>query len=53
MTKAKCPRCGKTINPAAILGAMGKGKPKTLTAEDREFRADQMAMARSFRWKGK
>lgn len=38
----KCPHCGKKINAASILGAAGKGKPKTITKADRLGRSERM-----------
>jgi hypothetical protein len=46
-----CPHCGKPINPAALLGARSKGKPKTLTPEARATKAASLAAARQNRWK--
>jgi hypothetical protein len=45
-----CPHCGRPINPAALLGARGAGKKKTLTPEEREARRQRLAVARASRW---
>lgn len=47
----KCPHCGHEINPAAILGAMGKGVRKQFSAAERKRRASRMAEARKARWR--
>ena len=46
-----CPHCGKPINPAALLGAMGKGVQKQFSAAERKRRAARMAEARKARWR--
>lgn len=46
-----CPHCGKPINPAALLGAMGKGVRKQFSAAERKRRAARMAEARKARWR--
>jgi len=46
----KCPHCGHEINPAALLGAMGKGVRKQFSAAERKRRAARMAEARKARW---
>jgi ribosomal protein L44E len=39
------------MNKAAqALGRLSKGKPKTLTKQQREFRRKQMEFARAKRW---
>lgn len=47
----KCPHCGKEINPASLLGAMGKGVRKQFSAAERKRRAARMSEARKARWK--
>ena len=46
----KCPKCGTEINPAALLGALGKSKRKTFSAAERKRRAQRLADARKSRW---
>ena len=46
----KCPHCGKKINPAALLGGMGKGVRKSFSAAERKRRAQRLADARKSRW---
>jgi hypothetical protein len=42
----------KPKNKAAqALGRLAKGKPKTITPQDREARRKRMADARALRWK--
>lgn len=48
---ANCPHCGKPINPAALLGAMGKGVRKQFSAAERKRRAARMAEALKARWR--
>lgn len=38
----KCPHCRKKINAASILGAAGKGKPKSFSKAERKRRSDRM-----------
>jgi hypothetical protein len=41
-------------NPIAVaLGKLAKGKPKTLTEEERQARRQRMAEARAKRWEGR
>jgi hypothetical protein len=48
--KTKCPHCGRPIDAAAILAALSRGKPKTITPEERARRAASLAKARTLRW---
>lgn len=50
MTTTPCPYCGRPISPAALLGSMGLGKPKTISDEEREARRARAAIARKSRW---
>ena len=38
---------------ASALGKLAKGKPKTLTTEQRKASADRMRAAQKLRWKNK
>ena len=38
---------------ASALGKLAKGKPKTLTPEQRKASADRMRAAQKLRWKNK
>lgn len=38
----KCPHCGKKINPAAMMGAAGKGTPKNFSKAERKRRSERM-----------
>jgi len=45
-----CPHCGRPVNPAALLAAMGKGGRKNYSAAERKRRSVRMATARKARW---
>jgi len=45
-----CPHCGRPVNPAALLAAMGKGGRKNYSADERKRRSVRMAAARKARW---
>jgi hypothetical protein len=49
--RSKMPSKTRMNNYAQKLGEMAKGVPKTLTKDQRAFRARQLAKARKKRWK--
>jgi hypothetical protein len=42
MKTCPCPHCHKPINAASLLGSMNAGKPRKVSAEERERRSARM-----------
>lgn len=48
-----CPHCGKGLTRAQVasmLGKLGRGKRKQVSAAERKRRADRLRVAREKRW---